>query len=59
MAWITRGYGAVAYWYSRAVLRNVTAYDTVDTILINAGLTLIIGPCLLVPATVCGWIMKR
>lgn len=58
MTWLLLGYGCVAYWHFRATLRCVTAWDSTATILINAMLSLTVGPMLLVPATVYGWIAK-
>ena len=59
MLWLVLLYAAVGYWYFRRTLLHITAHDTLDTILINAALALTIGPMLLIPATLFGWLSRR
>ena len=58
MIWLVLAYFAVGYYHFCQVLRHVTAWDSTDTILINAFLALTIGPLLLVPAAIFGWVTR-
>lgn len=49
MTWLIVAYVLVSYYYFRMVLRCLTAWDTTDTVLLNASLALIIGPLVLMP----------
>jgi hypothetical protein len=59
MCWLVLAYAAVGYWHFRRTLLHITAHDTLDTILINAALALTIGPILLIPAALFGWISRK
>jgi hypothetical protein len=52
MVWFIFGYSMFAYWYYRAVLRAITAWDSAETVLLNSALALTIGPILLVPVLI-------
>jgi len=56
LTWFIVGYAALAYWFFWAVLRHFTHWDSNTTILLNSALALTVGPVLLVPAVVCGWL---
>lgn len=58
MTWLVLAYLGVGYYYFRQVLRAITEYDTVDTVILNSALALTVGPCLLIPAAIVGWVTR-
>ena len=49
-------YAGIAYWYFRLTLQHCREYDTPGTLVLNAALALTVGPCLLVPALIYGFL---
>lgn len=58
MIWLVLAYFAVGYYHFLQVLLATQEYDTANTVALNAALALIIGPCLLIPAAIFGWVMR-
>lgn len=58
MTWAALAYAAIGYYHFRLTLRGIERWDSAGTILLNAALALTVGPLLLVPATLYGWVTR-
>ena len=58
MIWAGLAYLSVGYYHFRLTLRGIERWDSAGTVLLNAILALTVGPLLLVPAALYGWVTR-